>query len=280
MKVPDGSIVCIPTAEDQLDIALTSSENCVKLPFANFLKEEITLWPNEPLAKAIIFSPNDIEKPQVASVNTSTVSNQEDQIPTEPKERFRYLKQQLDKMEIPDEHRETLENLIEEYHDVFSCGKYDIGKTTLLEMEVETDGTICHTSQYPLAISTQEFANDEVETMLKHGIVSHSTSEYNSPVLVVKKKAGERRFCNDYRKLNAITRRDRFPLPIIDTVLAQLEGNEFYACLDVTSGYWQVGITKNTRPKTAFSTDRGHFEYNVVPFGLTNAPAVLSRCIM
>ena len=277
MKVPDGSIVCIPTPGDQLDIALTSSRNCVKLPFANVLREDITLWPNEPLASAIIFSPEDIEHVQQAPINATIVGNQADQIPTEPMERFNYLKKELDNMEIPEEYRKTMEDIIKEYHDVFSCGKYDIGKSTLLEMDIETDGTICHTGQYPLAISNQEFADNEIQTMLKHGIISHSTSEYNSPVLVVKKKGGEKRFCNDYRKLNSITRRDRFPLPIIDNVLAQLSGNEFYTCLDVTSGYWQVSVSEKTRPKTAFSTDKGHFEYNVVPFGLTNAPAVFSR---
>ena len=276
LKIPDGSIVCIETPENQLDLALTCSNNSVKLPFANVLKENITLWPDKPLAKALIVNKEDIDN-QPITINTTTTQTRKDEIPTDPLDRFTYLKKELDRMDIPEEHRGTLEAIIQEYNDVFSCGKYDIGKTDIMEMNIETDNNICHTNQYPLAISTQEYANSEVETMLKHGIVRHSTSEYNSPVLVVKKKSGERRFCNDYRKLNSITRRDRFPLPIIDTVLSQLVGNMFFSCLDVTSGYWQVPISENSRPKTAFSTDKGHFEYNVVPFGLTNAPAVFSR---
>lgn len=149
MKVPDGSIVCIPTAEEQLDIALTCSNNLVKVPFANALNTETSLWPNAPIARAMLFSEEEIEHEEETSVNSTSTMPHENPIPVSPIERYKYLKEQLDSMNIPEQHRPTIEEMIKEFHDVFSCSKYDIGKTSILEMDIETDGTICYTNQYP-----------------------------------------------------------------------------------------------------------------------------------
>ena len=90
------------------------------------------------------------------------------------------------------------------------------------------------------------------------------------------KKDGNLRFCVDYRKLNQVTKKDVYPLPRCDDALEALSGAILYTHLDLVRGYWQLGVNKVDREKTAFSTPEGHFQFKRVPFGLINAPATFS----
>ncbi|GKA04191.1 putative reverse transcriptase domain-containing protein, partial [Tanacetum coccineum] len=119
-----------------------------------------------------------------------------------------------------------------------------------------------------------EFQIDLVPELSDKGFIRPSSSPWGAPVLFVKKKDGSFRMCIDYRELNKLTVKNRYPLPRIDDLFDQLQGSSVYSKIDLRSGYHELRVRDADIPKTVFRTRYGHYEFQVMPFGLTNAPAV------
>ncbi|GJZ51284.1 putative reverse transcriptase domain-containing protein, partial [Tanacetum coccineum] len=129
-------------------------------------------------------------------------------------------------------------------------------------------------SPYRLAPSEMQELSEQLQELQDKGFIRPSHSPWGAPVLFVKKKDGSLRMCIDYRELNKLTVKNRYPLPRIDDLFDQLQGSRFFSKIDLRSGYHQLRVHEDDIPKTAFRTRYGHFEFTVMPFGLTNAPAV------
>ncbi|CAF4731480.1 unnamed protein product, partial [Rotaria socialis] len=136
-----------------------------------------------------------------------------------------------------------------------------------------------HTPPYRKSNKDQETLRKETDKLMGSGIIEHSTFPWSSPVVSVKKKDGTTRLCVDYRRLNQITTKDAFPLPRIDDIYDQLTTATYFTKFDFKAGYFQVPLDKADRPKTAFSTRDGHFQFKVLPQGLTNGPPTFQRIV-
>ncbi|GJX84209.1 putative reverse transcriptase domain-containing protein [Tanacetum coccineum] len=127
---------------------------------------------------------------------------------------------------------------------------------------------------YRLAPSEMKELAEQLQELSDKGFIRPSSSPWGAPVLFVKKKDGSFRMCIDYRELNKLTVKNRYPLLRIDDLFDQLQGSSVYSKIDLRSGYHQLRVREEDIPKTAFRTRYGHYEFQVMPFGLTNAPAV------
>ncbi|KAG6933137.1 hypothetical protein G0U57_019935 [Chelydra serpentina] len=132
---------------------------------------------------------------------------------------------------------------------------------------------------YRVAPHAKTAIEREVQDMLQIGIIRPSSSAWASPVVLVPKPDGEIRFCVDYRKLNAVTCPDNYPMPRTDELLEKLGRAQFISTLDLTKGYWQVPLDESAKERSAFTTHVGLYEFNVLPFGLRNAPATFQKLV-
>ena len=145
-----------------------------------------------------------------------------------------------------------------EYRDVFSRTDDDIGTCMAVHHSIQTGHNgPTHAHPYRVPYSQRDLIRNEVERMVNMDVAEPSGSSWASPVVLVQKKDKTWRFCVDYRALNAITERDRYPFPRVDDLLNEVSGARYLSTADLTCGYWQLPIAEADRPKTAFTTFMG-----------------------
>ena len=175
--------------------------------------------------------------------------------------------------ELDNIQEQKMQQLLQKYAHLFATKKEELGRTNIVQHAIYTEEVppICQ-KFYRTSPKEQEHIDKEIEDMLKYNIIQLSTkSEWASPVILVPKKNGKLRFCVDYCQLNKVTKKD-YPLPRIDEILDSIGKAQWFISLDLASGYWQVEMKEEDKPKTAFITRNRTYEFNVMPFGLCNAP--------
>jgi hypothetical protein len=180
---------------------------------------------------------------------------------------------------LGDEDREKTVALLNRYLRCFAASPHELSRSNVLVRHVIDTGNHLpvHRAPYSSAWRERELINDQTQTMMRGNVIVPSNSAWAAPVVLARKKDGEWRFCVNYHRLNAVTKKDVYPLPTIDDALSRMEGSRYFSILDMQAGYWQVEVDEQDRAKTAFITADGLFEFHVMPFGLTNASATFQR---
>ena len=191
---------------------------------------------------------------------------------------MRCLLSLIENASLTSDQQDILLSLLIDYADVFAVSDDQLGRTNVLQHEIYIDNVSPICQQFRrMSPQQREEVRKLLWDMLARNIISPSKSPWASPVVLVKKKNGASRFCVDYRQVNAVTRKDAFPLPRVDDTLDILAGSRLFSTLDLISGYWQVEVKPEDREKTAFVTSKGFYEFNVLPFGMCNGPATFQR---
>ncbi|GJW70607.1 putative reverse transcriptase domain-containing protein [Tanacetum coccineum] len=177
--------------------------------------------------------------------------------------------------------KKRLENvpIVQDFPEVFPEDLPGLPPTRQVEFQIDLVPGAAPVARAPyrLAPSEMKELSEQLKELSDKGFIRPSSSPWGAPVLFVKKKDGSFRMCIDYRELNKLTVKNRYPLPRIDDLFDQLQGSSVYSKIDLRSGYHQLRVREEDIPKTAFRTRYGHYEFQVYSFGLTNAPAILNK---
>ena len=269
-----GMITPTPNIEGNILSAYSVSQangRCILVRLMNVANYDIELHAGQ---KVSDFCPL-LEAPTSLTDNSSYSLHVSNAPP--PSDVQKQLENALSPSLLPMERDILLQTLLK-YSDVFDDKV--LGHTGVITHKIDT-GNAVPIRQLPrrLPYAYRQETSKQITDMLNQGVIQPSHSPWASPIVLVKKKDGSFRFCVDYRKLNAVTRKDAHPLPRVDDLLDSLQGASMFSTLDLRSGYWQISMEPHDREKTAFATRDGLWEFLRMPFGVSNGCATFQRAI-
>ena len=177
--------------------------------------------------------------------------------------------------DLSEEQLGQFRSLLDSKSHLFVSKDTELGSTNIQTCKIETEGPPIKQKPYRVAFSQRAHVEKHVNEMLEAGIIRESSSAWSSPIVIVDKKdTDEKRFCVDFRRVNQVSKQNVYPLPNIDDILSAFNGAKYFSKLDLKSGFWQIEMEEGSKPKTAFITHLGLFEFNRLPFGLQSAPSV------
>jgi len=186
----------------------------------------------------------------------------------------------LPELDIPKEHIPFMDTMIERYPNAFGLQAIHMGQCRAFTYQLLTTKHHPYVAPtYRLSEREHRIVEEQVNKMLTLRVIRPSSSPYRNPIFVITKKDGTGRFVLDARRLNEILIKDQFPIPHVRDLLDQLKDARVFSHIDLRSGYWQVALAEEDRPKTAFATRSGLYEFCVMPFGTATAPAAFQRLI-
>jgi hypothetical protein len=254
----------------QGSVTIQKGQKWIKLPLVSKRKEpteELVTMVSAKQMSRILKKPS--ARAYVGMIRKVTQTVEE----REGKKQSELYSSQLQREDIP----ESVKGILKEFADVFPdelpIGLPPVRKGHEFKIDLEDDVPPVHRPLYKLSPLELTEAKKQIEMMLEHQFIRPSESPYGSPVLFSPKKDGGLRFCIDYRWLNKKTIRNQYPLPLPEELFDRLGGAKVFSKLDLKAGYWQIPVRSGDVQKTAFKTRWGLYEYLVMPFGVTNAPA-------
>jgi len=188
-----------------------------------------------------------------------------------------HIEKLVQEMDFSERKKERVRKMLEPYGGLFTLTISKEPANVPIPHRIITEGPPIHQKLYRRTPIMNDLIDQECQKLLEQNVIRESFSPWSSPVVLAWKKDGSIRFCVDYRKVNAVTKKDKYPLPRIDEAFDALAKAKFFSTIDLTSGYHQLPVAEESKEITAFSTRKGHYEYNRVPMGMTNSPATFQR---
>ncbi len=249
-----------------------------EIPVANLSPK--TVWLEKGVTLGILEKrPEAEEMEEIQEILTLDAAVKNQDADAEKEELLKHLEGRIGENLAKEEKEETVK-ILKQFAHCFALNEDDLGYCSVVKHDINTaNAPPIHQLPYKSAWKERAVIQDQVEGMLRRRVIEPPDGPWSSPVVLVKKKDGTWRFCVDYRKLNAVTVKDSYPLPRIADTLSRLEGAIFFSSMDLQSGYHQVPVIDSDRPKTAFITADGLYQFRTLPFGLTNAPGTFQRAM-